>query len=463
MMKKFLAAGLSAAMALSLAACGNGGTAESAQTTQAAGETAPETPEGATEVVFWHSYGGALGETVQGIVDEYNEGKGKDKNIFVNAVYQGYEGTDKLILAYQTKDVENACDLNIGLTSTIPSMLDLEWTVKASDMMAKHPDGIQADDFYPALLRATSYQDEVVALPLSNSTLLMYYNVDALKEAGYTEPPKTLDELAEYTEKLTQKDDSGNVTRYGFECQVKRYQLVNYIASQSEDAFFGDQEGGRAGAMTRLTCGEDGTLKNFLDKWDKLVQLDGYQPVEGNVAEEFATGVSAIALMSSSKCGNVEGLVNGSFQWMTAPIPKVNAGDTSGSAMGGSCIVLMNRGDEARVDAAWDFMQYISSPEIQSRISMASGYVPTTVETEELPEMQKFYEEHPQYRTAVEVVKTTSPMAQEPMDLCYNEINGVITDIMTQFTGKELTVDETVEKIVTDCNALLDEWHEAND
>lgn len=413
-----------------------------------------------TEVVFWHSYGGELGETVQEIVDEYNE---SHDDVFVNAVYQGYEGTDKLILAYQTDDVENACDINIGLTSTIPSMLELDWTVKVSDMMEKDAEGLQKDDFYEALVRSVSYQDEMIALPLSNSTLVMYYNVDALEEAGYTEPPKTLDELAEYTEKLTQKDDSGNVTRYGFECQIKRYQLVNYIACQSEDAFFGDMEGGRAGAMTKLTCGEDGTLRNFLEKWEQLVQLDGYQPVEGNVAEEFSAGVAAIALMSSSKCGTVESLVGDSFEWMTAPVPKVTEEDTSGTGVGGSCLVLMDRGDEARLDAAWDFMQYLSMPEIQTRISIVSGYVPTTVAAEESEEMQSFYAEHPQYKTALDVIKTSSPMAQEPMDLCYNEIDSTITDIMTSFCAGELTVEEAEESIINDCNQLLDDWHEAND
>lgn len=453
--KRMIATGMAVCMAAGLLAGCGGSQAEIPQ-----GENVPE---GAQEVVFWHSFGGALGETVQGIVEEYNEGQGKEKGIFVNAVYQGYEGTDKLVLAYQTKDTANACDVNIGLTSTIPSMLDLEWTVKTQDMMEKHPDGIQPEDFYPSLLRSVSYQDEAIALPLSNSTLVMYYNEDALKEAGYDAPPRTLDELAEYTEKLTEKDDQGNITRYGFECQVKRYHLVNYIASQSPDSFFGDQEGGRAGAMTKLTCGEDGTLENFLTEWDKLVALEGYQPVEGKVAEEFAAGTCAIALMSSSKCGSVEGLVNDSFKWNTAPIPMVNESDTSGAGVGGSCMVLMNRGDEKRVDAAWDFMSYISSPEVQCRISMASGYVPTTTGAEELDQMKTFYEEHPQYRTALEVIKTSSPMAQEPMDLCYNEIDAAITDVMTRYCGGEITSAEAREQILTDCNLLLDEWHEAND
>lgn len=53
--------------------------------------------------------------------------------------------------------------------------------------------------------------------------------------------------------------------------------------------------------------------------------------------------------------------------------------------------------------------------------------------------------------------------AQEPLDLVYNEINGVMTDLMLQFCEGSLTIDETVDAIVGECNVLLDEYHAAND
>lgn len=414
-------------------------------------------------VVFWHSLSGSAGDELMKIVEEYNAGQGAQNGIYVEAVYQGYEGTDKVILAYQTNDTENACDINVGLTSTIPSMLALDWTTKVSDMIAKGGSAVSEDTFYPAMVRSVTYQNEMIALPFLNSTMLMYYNVDALKEAGYDAPPATFDELAAYTEALTQKDASGNVTRYGFECQVKRYQLVNFCVSQSTDSFFGDMEGGRAGAMTKLVCNEDGTLKNFLEKLAAINATGGYQYTENKINEEFAAGTTAIAVMSSSKIGSVAGLVNGAFQWMTAPIPKVNAGDTSSAAVGGSCLVLFNRGDDDRTAAAWDFMQYLSSADSQSRISMATGYIPTNVESAKTESMATFYEQNPQYLVALNVIKDGNPLAQEPMDLTYNEINSVITNVMLQFCQGELSADEAVQQIGDQCNQLLNDWHEAND
>ena len=439
-MKKITALILALVLTLSLAACGGKG--------------------GTAEVVFWHSLSGPVGDELQKIVDEYNAGQGAEKNVHVTAVYQGYDGTNKQVLAYQTNDKDNACDINVGLTSTIPSMLELDWTVKVSDMY-KNDSWVSQDSFPAALVESVSYQGEMVGLPFLNSTLLLYYNEDMLKAAGFDAPPATLDELAEYTAALTEKNGS-DVSRYGFECQVKRYQLVNYICAQGTDAYFGDQEGGRAGAMTKITAGENGTLKAFLEKWDKLVETDGYQYVEGTVAEEFASQTTAMALFSSSKVTNVLELVGDSFNWGTAPIPLVNAGDNGSAAVGGSCLVLFDRGDKNRLAGAWDFMQYLSTADAQYRISTNSGYVPTNKEAAELADMQAFWNNAPQYKTAFDIVMNAAPNAQEPMDLTYNEINTVITDAMRQFCDRELTVDQTVDTIVSQCNQLLDEWHEAN-
>ena len=444
---------------------------EGASTEEAASEAASSEAQNLSEhkdksqgeqvVVFWHSLGGALGDELTKIVDEYNQGEGKDKGIRVEAVYQGYEGTDKQILAYQSKDLNNACDINVGLTSTIPSMLSLDWTVKVESLLADANSKVKKEDFYPALLRSVTYGDEVVALPFLNSTLEMYVNLDMLKEAG-VDVPKTFDELIEIAPKLTKKQGD-KVQQYAFESQVKRYQLVNFSVSQKKDAFFGDQEGGRKAPMTKITAGEDGTLKNFLTKLETLNKTGGYLYQENKAAEEFAAKKTAMVLMSSSKVGAVNDLVGSSFKWQTVPMPKVNAADESGAAVGGSCLVLFNRGDENRVKAAWDFMSYLSKADIQSRIAQKSGYIPTNVAAENEAEMKKFYEENPNFKTALEIVKNSDPNTQEPMDLCYSEIDKLITNVMLDFCNGKTDVDVTVQAIVDGCNRLLDDWHLAND
>lgn len=99
-------------------------------------------------------------------------------------MFQGLEGTDKAILAYQTDDRKNAPDINQGLTSTIPSMMDLSWTVDLTPWIEKEENAVKKDDFYEPMLRSCTADGKLMAVPFANSNMLLYYNEDALKEAG---------------------------------------------------------------------------------------------------------------------------------------------------------------------------------------------------------------------------------------------------------------------------------------
>jgi sn-glycerol 3-phosphate transport system substrate-binding protein len=449
MKRLFLTALFCAVTAASLLAGGNG---EKSGTAAAAGKP--------IEVVFWHSTSGATGEALESIIKGYNEGPGKEKNIHVNLVYQGYEGTDKVILAYQTKDIANAPDINQGLTSTIPSVMDMSWSVSAEGFLNSRDSVITKKTFYEALQRSCTYQGEMAAIPFANSIPLLYYNTEILREAGYNKPPETMDQLTEYVKKLTVKQGN-NVSRYGLNMQTKRYQLVEFCVSQRRDAFFGDNEGGRAAPMTRITAGDDGTLKAFLEKLQKLLDTGGYKYVEDSINEEFAQGLSAMVIMSSSRIGTMNRLMPGKY--MTAFLPKVSPGDSGGAAVGGSCLSLFDRGGENRLKAAWDVIQWCVSPESQYTFSTASGYIPVNTACEAMPEMQSYYREYPQYKVALDQMKAASPLSQEPLDLTYNEINGIITEVMLEFCQGKLDVNGAVARIVARCNASLDEYHAAND
>lgn len=55
-------------------------------------------------------------------------------------------------------------------------------------------------------------------IPWQRSTIILYYNKDAYKEAGLDPetPPTTWKELEEYAQKLT-KEENGTTTRYGIQ------------------------------------------------------------------------------------------------------------------------------------------------------------------------------------------------------------------------------------------------------
>lgn len=415
------------------------------------------------EITVWYSGSGTKKTAYETVMQNFQDTVGKEYGITLNAVYQTEDTVSKTVMAYQEGDLANIPDVGGGTLSDIPTLEKLDITVPL-DQYVNAPDArISKDDIYPITLRGVTYKDKMYAMPIYTSTLMLYYNVDALAAAGYTEPPKTWDELAEYVAALTQRDASGAVTRYGLELQTQRYQLVNFLVSQSPDSFIGDFEGGRTAPMTRTTIGEDGTLKKFLEKLQKVNETGGYLYRESNINEEFATGYTAMCIMSSSRINTVKTLIDGKFEFMTAYIPKVNESDSSGAAVGGSCQMLFNRGDENVMKAAYIFMEYCSSIEAQYILATETGYLPVTMAAEEGPDMQAFYKENPQFQTAIDQLKDSHANAQEPFDLVTWTINPIISDTIISFCEGNLTIDETIDEIVTQYDTALNEYHRAND
>jgi ABC-type glycerol-3-phosphate transport system substrate-binding protein len=96
------------------------------------------------------------------------------------------------------------------------------WLPKHKEKIAPYPASEQflvenkdafVDVFYTDFVEQTRDGKEVYAMPLFNDTLALYYNKDMFNQAGIPFPPKTWDEVKDYTKKLTKIDEFGNITQ----------------------------------------------------------------------------------------------------------------------------------------------------------------------------------------------------------------------------------------------------------
>lgn len=72
------------------------------------------------------------------------------------------------------------------------------------------------DDFAGVGWEQATFNDRIYGVPFIMNTTLLYYRKDLLAAGGYTEPPKTLDELKAMAVALTKYDDAGNIVQAGF-------------------------------------------------------------------------------------------------------------------------------------------------------------------------------------------------------------------------------------------------------
>ena len=214
--------------------------------------------------------------------------------------------------------------------------------------------------------------------------------------------------------------------------------------------------------MTKLTCDEDGTLDKFLTEWEKVIKSGGYKPTEDNINEEFAMQLFGMAVMSSARIGTINSLVGDNFEWGTAPLPKVDANDKGGTAIGGSCEAIFNKGDEDQVDASWIFTQYLASPEVRQKFDSATGYLPVNAKTYDEEAMATYLEENLNYKVAVDQMNASNPNVQEPFDIINWEMDEVIRNNMEEFGNGNQDKDTTYNNIVDQCDEKLAAYVRAN-
>ncbi|MEG0752801.1 MAG: ABC transporter substrate-binding protein [Angelakisella sp.] len=462
-MKKIVSTVLALSMVASMTACGSApAPSSSAPATEQNSTTAA--PTTVREVEYWHTLTGVNGEAMDNIAKTFNETIGKEKGIVVKSVYQGNDNSEKLKTLKQAGDTKNFPDVAQIVGAGIPAAITYDDLVPVEDMFAKGSTLVKKEDIEPGMVRAYTYQDKMIGMPVNCSSILLYYNKDMFKEVGLdpANPPKTIAEMAQAIEKLTITNGK-NVDRYGLNVAVRRYQMANWIGGQGEYNFFGDNEGGRTAPMTKVTFGEDGTLRNFLTEWEKVIKTGGYKASEDDINEEFALELFGMAIMSTSRIGKVKNLVGDSFEWGVANLPKVNEKDTGGTSVGGSCVVMFDPDkDPAQVDATWEFVQYMASPEVQFDFHKTTGYIPVNAKVYELDGAKEWFDQNPMYKVAVDQIHSSHPNVQEPFDIINWEIDGIIKNHMLAFANGEETLDQCHDGIVNECNEKLAAYHKAN-
>ena len=207
-MKKRVVAGfLAAVLAMgTLAGCGG----SDGKTDDSSGKNTENSASASGEkekVVFWYSHTSEEGKAFEKAIQAFNESQDKYE-------VEGLSVMDKqkIIVALSGNDAPDVVEVS---NQDIISYADSGLIESISDMAKE--DGYDADSVFAGqALESNTVDDTLYALPFAAQIIQMFYNKDILEEIGYSEPPKTMEELYEMAEKATQVDENGNITRLGY-------------------------------------------------------------------------------------------------------------------------------------------------------------------------------------------------------------------------------------------------------
>jgi sn-glycerol 3-phosphate transport system substrate-binding protein len=99
-------------------------------------------------------------------------------------------------------------------------MVDSQEIVPVQDLIDR--DDYDLSSFEPRVLDYYRVEDRLYSMPFNLSSPILYYDKNDFREVGLDpeKPPQTLEDVKAYSEKLLQKDSSGNITRSGIALDV---------------------------------------------------------------------------------------------------------------------------------------------------------------------------------------------------------------------------------------------------
>ena len=337
--------------------------------------------QAATELTMYYpvAVGGPLTKVVDGIVADFMQ---ENPDIKVNAIYAG-NYNDARIKALAALNSGEPAQLSVMFSIDIYELIEQDAIVAFDDIVSSAEDKAWLDSFYPTLMENGRTAGKTWGIPFQRSTIVMYYNKDAFREAGLDpeKAPATWDELVAAGKKLTKADGS----QWGVMIPSTGYPywMFGALAMQNDQVLM-------SGSGDTTYFDAPATVE-ALSFWKDLGSRHKVMPegtIEwGTLRQNFLEGKTAIMWHSTGNLTTVK--KNAEFDFGVAMLP---ANKRRGTPTGGGNFYIFKKTTPAERVAAMKLIKFMTSPERSAEWSMKTGYMgvsPAAYQTQQLQEYVK--------------------------------------------------------------------------
>jgi sn-glycerol 3-phosphate transport system substrate-binding protein len=389
-----------------------------------------------TEIQWWHSMGGALGEALNGLADKFNASQ---KEYKVNAIYKGQypESMTAAIAAYRAGSAPHL--LQVFEVGTATMMAAKGAIVPVATVMKNAKEPFDPKAYLPAVAGYyTDMKGNMLSFPFNSSTVMFYINKDAFKKAGL-EPvaPKTWKEVLAAAAKLKAA---------GQQC-VYTTSWPSWMHIENFSAWhnvpIGTKQNGMGGLDTEFLINSKLHVRHIAMLGDMAKKgLFTYAGRTNQGDAKFASGECAMFSGSAGAQATIK--KQAKFEWSINFIPYHDdvKGAPQNSIIGGASVWVMggknHTANEYRGVAK--FLAFLSRPEIQMEWHTTTGYVPITLAAYELTRKSGYYDKNPGADLPVKQLNNKPPTANSKGLRFGNFVQGreVIEEEMESvFAGKK--------------------------
>ncbi len=310
----------------------------------------------AQTLTFWHYWDGANGQALQALIDRY---EAEHPGVTIEAVFvPGSEMVTRLQTAIQGRRTPS---LAISDLVAMPLLIDSGALVPLDDHISAS--GLDLNDYFPGPMVYGMKDGHRYSLPVTASNLALFWNKDLFEEAGLDpdQPPKTWGELVQFGQQIRERTGAWGYELFTDGGEGTSWQWQVFLWSAGGDILSEDLS---------QPAFDSAAGERALQAWVDLVN---------------DSKVSTIAPWGLFGRGEAAMVMDGSWMTQFFPMqvdfplgaglfPSADDGQVA-SNLGGEQIFIFD-GDEATEQAAWDFIEWFSSTEVQVEWDRSTGFLP---------------------------------------------------------------------------------------
>jgi ABC-type glycerol-3-phosphate transport system substrate-binding protein len=299
-------------------------------------------------VDYWEMWSGQELLAAKDLVDKFNDSQDE---IFVNLLSVS-ELERKLLISIAGNDPPDLANLQ---DSAIPKLADKN-AIECIDGLLPQI-GACREDYIDIYWKLCSYEKKMFGLPIAATTLALHTNIDSLKKAGFDSEPQTLEQLDEYTKKLTIKNGS-SFESLGFVPTKPGWWNFAWVWW-----FGGDWYDGK-----NITANRPENIEAF--KWiQSYAETYGARALQNFTSgfgafswsdDRFMTGKLAMVLQGPWMSRFIDHMTPG-LKWDAVAFPSAG-GKLSNVTLAECNVLVIPRGAKHKVQAA-KFMAFMQKPE----------------------------------------------------------------------------------------------------
>ena len=417
---------------------------------------APATAQ--TEIQWWHSMGGALGEWVNDQAKGFNE---KQKDYKVTPVFKGSydESMTAAIAAFRAGNAPNILQVFEVGTAT---MMASKGAIKPVTQLMKEA-GAKFDPkvYVPAVAGYyTAPNGEMMSLPFNSSTPVFHYNKDAFKAAGLDpeKPPTTWPEVVLAAAKLKA---SGHKCPYTTSW-VSWTQLESFSAWHNVE--FATKRNGFQGLDTRLAFNTPLHVRHIENLANMSKQGLFVYKGRGNAADAtFVSGECAMSTATSALYGSIKRNAKFASGIGTLPYYPDVAGAPQNTVIGGASLWAMSGKKQEEYKAVAAFFSYLSDPNVQAASHQRTGYLPITTEAFTITDKSGFYKQNPGTDVSVnQMIRKVTDKSRGIRLGNFVQIRAIIDEEMEQVWGGKKSAQEGLDAAKKRGDEQLERFEKAN-